>query len=191
MNKLIEYVGQDNFEYYPNFLTQEESKELFEYLKSQSFWMQHQIKFSDVTRNVPRLVKWFGNMTYKYSGITNPPCKMDEQVEILMLNINNRLSLPLNSCLLNYYRNGNDSISLHKDDERELGETPLIAVISIGGEREFIIKKDNIKEKIKVSLPVGSLFIMKNNFNKEFSHGIDKIKDSNVERISLTYRITK
>lgn len=191
IDNLKEFIGENNFEFYPNFISENKANQLFEYLKNQKdFWIQHQIKFKDRISDVPRLVKWFGDMNYKYSGINNPPCKMDEVVEKIMLKINEKLNLDLNSCLLNYYRHGSDSISLHKDDERELGKKPLIAVLSVGAEREFIIKEEETKKQIKIPLKNGSLFIMKNNFNRDFFHGIDKIRDFNKGRISLTYRKT-
>ncbi|KAJ5152650.1 uncharacterized protein N7482_009128 [Penicillium canariense] len=45
-----------------------------------------------------------------------------------------------NFCLVNYYASGNDSIAFHSDDERFLGGAPNIASLSLGGEREFIMK---------------------------------------------------
>jgi alkylated DNA repair dioxygenase AlkB len=45
-----------------------------------------------------------------------------------------------NFCLVNYYSSGNDSISFHSDDERFLGSNPDIASLSLGGEREFLMK---------------------------------------------------
>lgn len=192
MQQLIDFVGIDNFEFYPNFISEENSVRLFTYCRKTVPWMQHSIRFYDKIVPVPRLTKWYGDMEYKYSGITNPPCKMDIGIYKVMEKINTQCNTNLNSCLLNYYRNGKYSISLHKDDERELGSTPLIAVVSLGETREFIIQRASDKSKLKVPLPTGSLFIMKNNFNSLYAHGIDKVKDvvSTGGRISLTYRYT-
>ncbi|KAJ5960711.1 Oxoglutarate/iron-dependent dioxygenase [Penicillium vulpinum] len=45
-----------------------------------------------------------------------------------------------NFCLVNYYANGDDSIAFHSDDERFLGPEPNIASLSLGGERDFLMK---------------------------------------------------
>ncbi|KAJ5163873.1 uncharacterized protein N7500_005703 [Penicillium coprophilum] len=45
-----------------------------------------------------------------------------------------------NFCLVNYYASGDDSIAFHSDDERFLGPDPNIASISLGGQRDFLMK---------------------------------------------------
>ena len=45
-----------------------------------------------------------------------------------------------NFCLVNYYASGEDSIAFHSDDERFLGVEPSIASLSLGGERDFLMK---------------------------------------------------
>ncbi|CAI7649594.1 unnamed protein product [Penicillium discolor] len=45
-----------------------------------------------------------------------------------------------NFCLVNYYASGEDSIAFHSDDERFLGPEPNIASLSLGGERDFLMK---------------------------------------------------
>ncbi|KAJ5618824.1 Oxoglutarate/iron-dependent dioxygenase [Penicillium lagena] len=45
-----------------------------------------------------------------------------------------------NFCLVNYYASGEDSIAFHSDDERFLGPNPTIASLSLGAEREFLMK---------------------------------------------------
>lgn len=45
-----------------------------------------------------------------------------------------------NFCLVNYYASGDDSIAFHSDDERFLGPEPNIASLSLGGERDFLMK---------------------------------------------------
>ncbi|CAI7617325.1 unnamed protein product [Penicillium glandicola] len=45
-----------------------------------------------------------------------------------------------NFCLVNYYASGEDSIAFHSDDERFLGAEPNIASLSLGGERDFLMK---------------------------------------------------
>ncbi|MFT5812390.1 MAG: alkylated DNA repair dioxygenase AlkB [Psychroserpens sp.] len=45
-----------------------------------------------------------------------------------------------NAVLANLYRNQQDSVGWHSDDEPELGKMPTIASLSFGAEREFQLK---------------------------------------------------
>ena len=42
-----------------------------------------------------------------------------------------------NSVLLNCYRSECDSMGWHSDDEKELGENPVIASVNLGATRRF------------------------------------------------------
>jgi alkylated DNA repair dioxygenase AlkB len=47
---------------------------------------------------------------------------------------------PFNHVLINRYRDGSDSIGLHADDEPELGLDPIVATLSLGTTRRFVLK---------------------------------------------------
>lgn len=68
-----------------------------------------------------------------------------------------------NSVLANLYRNGQDYVSWHSDDEKELGENPILASISFGATRRFLLRHKSNKdlETVDLSLDHGSLLIMK------------------------------
>jgi alkylated DNA repair dioxygenase AlkB len=42
--------------------------------------------------------------------------------------------------LANLYRDGNDTMGWHSDDEPELGAQPIIASLSLGATRKFVLK---------------------------------------------------
>ena len=77
----------------------------------------------------------------------------------------------------------------HSDDEKELGVNPVIASVSLGGERKFLIRerKDH-KNKREIILKNGSLLIMKSGFQSKYQHSIPKTKKKVRERINLTFR---
>ncbi|KAJ5999507.1 hypothetical protein N7451_007317 [Penicillium sp. IBT 35674x] len=72
---------------------------------------------------------------YQYNPRPIPPC-----LDILRQQVEAATSATYNFCLVNYYGSGEDSISFHSDDERFLGDQPNIASLSLGGEREFVMK---------------------------------------------------
>ena len=66
-----------------------------------------------------------------------------------------------NSCLLNLYRDGNDTVGWHSDDERLYGRGSTICSVSLGHARDFQLrKKADSKSKMSWSLGEGDLFVM-------------------------------
>lgn len=202
--------------YIPNFLNDKEAHNLMHFLvKNDTYPMGHdwkslnehdlsQVKFENIAwkqdkiifgkheRNLPRLTAWHGDLDkpYTYSGITSYPsdwnsgllwCK--DKIEAVLQNKH------FNSVLLNWYRNGQDSISWHSDDEKELGRNPTIASLSLGATREFYLryKTDNYI-KFDVPLKNGDLLIMAGEMQQHWEHAIFKAQELNEPRINLTYR---
>lgn len=106
----------------------------------------------------------------------------------------------INSCLINKYRDGNDSIRAHRDTHLSFGETPIIIGYSIGSSRILRVKRlhnPDISKSLKVLkqsdehidfiLESNSLFVMGGHSQKYFSHEIPKMEDCG-ERYSLTFR---
>lgn len=92
--------------------------------------------------------------------------------------------------LLNYYRDNNDSMGMHSDDEKELGLNPTIASVSLGAERPFVFKskRDPDAKPIKIKLASGSLLLMKGETQHNYKHGIAKERQALGPRVNLTFR---
>jgi alkylated DNA repair dioxygenase AlkB len=97
---------------------------------------------------------------------------------------------PFNSVLLNLYRNGVDSMGWHSDDERELGERPVIASVSLGATRRFRLrhKKRTDVEPVVVDLEHGSLLIMRGETQRFWKHQLPKTRKVSESRLNLTFR---
>ncbi len=140
----------------------------------------------------PRLVAWYGDagMNYTYSGIHLNALPWTS----MLLDIKNRVELvantAFNNVLLNFYRDHRDSMGLHSDDEPELGERPIIASLSLGEERTFILKHKTAKilKPIRLKLASGSLLLMKGETQRNWKHGIDKETRPCGPRVNLTFR---
>ncbi|PTT39501.1 alpha-ketoglutarate-dependent dioxygenase AlkB, partial [Chryseobacterium sp. HMWF028] len=97
-----------------------------------------------------------------------------------------------NSVLLNLYRDHNDSVAWHRDKESRYGKRPVIASLSLGQTRNFDFrKKDHHQSKYSLSLPHGSLLIMKGNLQENWEHRIAKSVATMKERINLTFRLVR
>ena len=176
----------------PEFVTPSSGYRLLEQLINQVSWEQEVIRMFDKTHNSPRLSAWFGDTgtVYKYSGITRVAREWPDYLYGIHKQIEECTEHNFNSVLLNYYRSGNDGMAKHSDDEKELGRKPIIASLSLGATRRFILHPKLIKsgKPISVNLPHGSLMVMSGNCQKNWKHSVPKTKSPVGPRINLTFR---
>lgn len=157
-------------------------------LRNNIEWKQDKMRFTDGSSiSLPRLTAWFGK-TYNYSGITNKEQPIPDILEDIKKAIEKQTNHTFNSVLLNLYRDGNDSVGMHSDDEKELGKNPFIASLSLGQTRTFQIKHNITYEQTNIELHHGDLLIMGHNSQLMYKHGIPKERKYKGERINLTFR---
>jgi alkylated DNA repair dioxygenase AlkB len=96
-----------------------------------------------------------------------------------------------NSLLLNLYRGGQDSIGFHTDAEPELGENPIVATVTFGSERDFLLRHRGSKELLTCRMGQGSLLVMGGTSQHHWLHAVPKTEDVVGERISLTLRLVR
>ena len=137
----------------------------------------------------PRLCAWYGEARYRYSGMTLEPLPFTA----LQLDIKRAVELAsghqFNSVLLNYYRNERDSMGFHSDDEAELGHQPVIASVSFGDPRTFILKHKRLPQTLKIVLGDASLLLMAGDTQANWRHGINKQSKPCGARVNLTFRM--
>ena len=124
---------------------------------------------------IPRLTYWYSkeNKEYIYSGIKVLPVPYTEVIKRLCDLVEKQCDYKFNSVLLNLYRDGNDKVAWHADDEKSLGDEINIASISVGAEREFQFKsKHDPEKKEKIMLSHGSLLIMHDPLQQHWLHQI-------------------
>jgi alkylated DNA repair dioxygenase AlkB len=179
-------------DYRPNFFTREESTGLMQKLKATIAWKQETIQMYGKLLNTPRLTAWYGDnsKTYAFSGNKYHPLSWTPELLFIKQKIEQAAGLTFNSVLLNDYRNGNDSVAWHADDEPELGINPVIASVSFGQARRFDVRhKQDHKLKYSVELESGSLLIMKGDLQHNWEHQVPKSAKAVKERINLTFRM--
>lgn len=140
----------------------------------------------------PRLTAWYGDpgASYAYSGIRLDPLPWTPLLSDIKAHVERASDVRFNSVLLNYYRDHRDSIGFHSDNEPELGDQPVIASLSLGTERIFILKHKTSRLAALVRLPLasGSLLLMRGDTQRHWRHGISKESRPCGPRISLTFR---
>jgi alkylated DNA repair dioxygenase AlkB len=178
-----------NFEYYEDFLSQDEAQRYFDLLMKETFWEEDApILLFGKEYKQPRLLAYYGDLDYSYSGVSHEARTFTNTLEEIKKKIEEKLGEEFNSVLLNLYRDEKDNMGKHSDDERELGPEPTIASLSLGEQRNFIIHNKFDKSKVKISLKSGSLLIMKGDSQKVTAHEVPEEKEKKNPRINLTFR---
>lgn len=181
--------------YIQDFISHDQSIYYLEQLLTKVEWQQNKIKMFGKEYDEPRLTAWYGDkgIRYKYSGIQLEPLSWNPLLEELKLLVNIEAETSFNSALLNYYRDGQDSMGYHQDNEPELGENPTIASLTFGAERTFQLKhitNQSIKRK-DIPLKSGSLLIMAGETQHHWKHQIPKTKKPIGPRLNITFRNIK
>lgn len=174
--------------YQPGFFNLAECERMFSSIKAETPWEERSIILFGKEVPQPRLACWYGDMAYSYSGITLEPRPMTTTLMEIKQRCEDVTSAKFNSVLVNLYRDGQDSMGLHADDEPELGSEPTIASVSFGGERNFRLRHRQTKELHQISLSSGSLLVMSGLSQACWMHDIPKTKRHVEPRINLTFR---
>ncbi len=157
-------------------------------------WQQDDIKMFGRTVRIPRLQVWCGDKgtAYRYSGKTLQPHPWHPILRKLRERCESICGSPLNAVLGNYYRDGNDSMGWHADNEPELVAGSPIVSVSFGVERDFDFKHvDDSREKpcrYRLSLEHGSVLIMHGDTQKYWQHALPKRKRCERPRMNFTFR---
>jgi alkylated DNA repair dioxygenase AlkB len=176
--------------YRPGLFDPAESQSLLNALTDTILWERPNFRIYGKEFPVPRMTAWYGDVEYKYSGIINVPLPWTEELFLIKVRAELACAHEFNSVLLNFYRDGNDHMSWHSDDEKSLGIDPVIASVSFGEVRKFSVKhrKDKTLKPITLELDSGSLVIMKGEMQKFWHHRINPSKRPMGPRINLTFR---
>lgn len=170
---------------YPAFVREAES--LFVSLEAELELRQEFLNFGRGPVAMPRMTGWYGDpgAVYRYSGLVNVPSPWTPELAALRADLDGRLTANLNSCLVNYYRNGEDSMGWHADDERELRDR--IVSLSLGASRTFRLRQGRHGKSIAIDLTAGSVLTMTVESQRLWQHAVPKVAAS-APRLNLTFR---
>ena len=177
--------------YYPDFI--ENHQQHYQQLLGELNWRQDTISMYGKKLLIPRLSAWYGDSAaaYSYSGIRLEPLAWAEPLLDLKSRLEHELQQPFNSVLANYYRDGQDGVSWHSDDEAELGTNPLIASLSFGATRRFSLRHKTLvtdQSSLSLDLEAGSLLLMAGETQAFWQHQVAKTARKVGGRINLTFR---
>ena len=155
--------------------------------------------------SIIRLEAYYGDKgtDYSFSGKTYTPNNWTPTLNQIKAEVEKIPGFTFNSVLLNKYRDGNDSVTWHSDNEPELGDNPIIASVSLGATRTFKLQRkkpdpnvsgyypeDRFGKQLEFKLENGDLFLMHGETQDNYAHTIGKQRDVDSPRINLTFRNT-
>lgn len=141
---------------------------------------------------VPRLEAWYGWKDYAFGGrvviprsINMPPDLMDVK-QLVESYTKHRFD----SCFVNLYRNEEDHIPWHADDDDWIG--PVIASVSLGATRRFWLRrKDDHAAVVRGEMGHGDILLMEAGCQDHWEHSVPKEPWPRRARLNLTFRQTK
>ena len=177
-------------EYFPGVLTEQSSTHLMNQLQTSLLWEPDQLIMFGKKVITRRKVAWTGDpkCSYTYSGVKKFPQPWTEELLSIKAHLEKISHSEFNSCLLNFYHDGDDGMGWHSDDERELDQHSPIASLSLGAMRKFSFKHKEDKSSVSLHLENGSVLIMHSPTQQFWKHALLKTKTVNTPRMNLTFR---
>jgi alkylated DNA repair dioxygenase AlkB len=127
----------------------------------------------------PRLSAWWE----LGSGAPLAPPVLDEMRRLL----SQRYRVVFDSAGFNLYRDGRDSVAWHGDRiEEEIAE-PLVALVSLGEPRRFLLRPKGGGRSIAVLLGRGDLLVTGGTTQRTWAHCVPKVARAG-PRISVAFR---
>lgn len=167
----------------------QESESLLQCLVNEVDWQYEYFAFGRHF-DVPRLQAWYADpgVFYRYSDNLLESHAWIPLLSSIQQTVEAHTGQQFNSVLVTYYRNGNDYVTWHADDEVELGDAPVIASLSFGASREFQYRHKQTGENHRMTLHDGELLLMQPDFQREWEHAVPCEPDVNSPRVNLTFR---
>jgi len=177
--------------FFPGFFPATDSNQLWNALQECIEWKQEPVVIMGKKIMQPRLTAWYGEdgKSYRYTGVSMYPHPWTTELLYIKEQIEQLSDHVFNSALLNFYRNGMDSVGWHRDNEKSLGINPVIASVSFGTPRTFHLRHYHQKDiKVKILLTHGSLLLMRGETQHHWLHSIQKEPKLMDGRINITFR---
>lgn len=160
-------------------------------LRQELVWEQHDVTLFGRTVPTPRLTAWLGDDAYAYSGVVNQPQPWPPLLADLRERLAEEVGATFNSCLANLYRDGSDLMGWHRDDEPELGPHPVIASVSLGERRTFVLRHRTTRQTWRWPLGHGDLLVMRAESQADYEHAVPKARRPLGPRLNLTFRVLR
>ncbi|XP_040052630.2 DNA oxidative demethylase ALKBH2 isoform X1 [Gasterosteus aculeatus] len=186
---------------YALLLCKDEADKMFKQLEEEVVYSTGEdatVQVFGKVHSIPRKQAAYGDagLTYTYSGVTRLACTWTTTLEYIRDVVTNTTGQTFNFVLVNRYKDGQDHMGEHRDDEKELDPFCPIASVSLGAARDLIFRHRDARGKrahrqikpVKLELAHGSLLLMNSPTNTFWYHSLPVRKKISLPRINLTFR---
>lgn len=161
---------------------------VFEQLRENAAWARHRRMMYEREVDVPRLVAR-APVDAETGGARDEG--LAKLLRSLAAALSKRYERAFESISLAYYRDGRDSVAFHGDKMGRLVDDCVVATVSVGAPRRFLIKPHPMKqrggESLAFELGWGDLFVMGGTCQRTWQHAIPKCIQAD-PRISIMFR---
>jgi alkylated DNA repair dioxygenase AlkB len=164
---------------------------LFHTLCNHLPWDQPRVRVFGREHPVPRLIGWVADhgVTYRYSGLTHEGQGWPPALDNLRDRVAELTGRRPNGALANLYRDGDDSMGWHRDNEPELGAHPWVLSYNLGAARDFAFRPYGSGRQSRViPLEHDSLLVMSPQVQTHFEHALPRRRRVREPRLNLTFR---
>ena len=178
------------FEVIEDFYDAAECERIYRRLLNEQNWPDNRYAVAGRQFILPRLQTWHADpgIRYSYSNNLLQTRAWTPLLSDIRTQVESHLNFFFNSVLVNLYRNGDDYVGWHADNELELGEQPFIASLTFGAERQFAFRRKKSSEHGRLLLRSGTLLIMQPAFQRHWLHSVPTDQNVTDGRINLTFR---
>ncbi|MEH3023391.1 MAG: alpha-ketoglutarate-dependent dioxygenase AlkB [Pseudomonas oryzihabitans] len=187
----VPYLADAELHFHPQWLPPDTADAWLGQLDADTPWSQPRVRVFNRWHPVPRQVAWYADpgVIYGYAGLDHPTLPWTPLLQEIRAQVETVCGQAFNGVLLNRYRDGQDSMGWHSDDEASLGRNPLIASLNLGATRRFDFRRKGTS-RIGHSLELGhgSLLVMAGATQHHWQHQIAKTRRAGGLRLNLTFR---
>jgi alkylated DNA repair dioxygenase AlkB len=152
---------------------------LFEQVLASRKWQQRSRRMYDQTVQEPRL-------TAPWSAESGEPLE-PPILEEMRIALSEHYGREFDSVGFNLYRDGRDSVAWHADRIAEEIEDPIVALVSLGEPRKFLLRPKGGGQSRSFLPGRGDLLVTGGRTQRDWEHSVPKVAEAG-PRISLAYR---
>jgi alkylated DNA repair dioxygenase AlkB len=177
--------------YYPSVFDGDTCNTLLAQLIEQINWQHDEVVMFGKHIITKRKVAWYASegLSYTYAGKTKEPNLWSPLLLSIKEKVEMQTGATYNACLLNLYHTGEEGMSWHRDNEKEIVKESSIASVSIGAARKFAFKSVEDGKKIELMLESGSVLDMRGPIQEHWYHALPPSKKIKDLRVNLTFRL--
>ena len=186
-NNLLPFDGEAYL--FENVFDSVQAETIYKNVLQEVTWRDDKITMFGKTYPQARKVAFHGDpeVIYIYTRIKMKTAPWTPELKKLNEFLKMQYQLDFNTALVNFYRNGKDHMSWHRDDEPELGPKPIIASLNFGASRDFFFRH-NEGEKVALHLKSGDLLVMRGETQEFWKHALPKRLKLDEGRLNITFR---